>query len=452
MKASRLIAASLLAAFTILTIQQKAVAEEAGARSYWVQLSAKDKFERSRIADLGITIEAVRSDSVWAFATDAALDQARKEGFRVLGKFSREVGRGGHHGADVLDFPGTDAKFHNYSEMTAELDAIVAAHPDLTRKVSIGKTVEGRDIWALHINSDPAALKSGKSGKPGAIFMGAHHAREHVSVEVPILLAQHLVKNRADAQVKHLIENRDIWIIPMVNPDGAEYDIASGSYQMWRKNRTKNADGTKGVDLNRNYGYRWGTGGSSKNTSDETYMGTAPFSEPETVAIRDFVRSQANTRVLLSFHTFSELILYPWGHTHDPISVNRDRRVFETMATTMSGWNGYKPQAASDLYIASGDTVDWAYGELGIFAFTFELSPNEKAVGFPPNPRKGFYPGASVIDGVFQANLLPCFYLMAVAEDPYQVIVGGPTSFLKNYVEPKVPSRAMSLIGSRLGT
>jgi carboxypeptidase T len=100
------------------------------------------------------------------------------------------------------------------------------------------------------------------------------------------------------------------------------------------------------------------------------------------------------------------------------------------MAKTMAGWNHYTPEQASDLYIASGDTVDWAYGTHGIFAFTFELSPSDMMDG-------GFYPGAGVIDRVFNDNLKPCLYLIDVAGDPYQVLEGHATGFLRDYVEPR---------------
>lgn len=399
----------------------------------YVQIAAKNKIERTRISNLGMSIEAVRSDSVWGFAHDEAIKRIRASGFKVLGNFDYKVGRGGHGG---LDFPPEDARFHNYPEMIQALRALVAANSDIARMQSIGKTVEGRDLWAININSTPAQLKTQRrttADKPAAIFMGNHHAREHLSAEVPLMFAEHLLKNRREVRISKLLDTRDIWIIPMVNPDGVEYDIATARYQYWRKNRRDNKDGTFGVDLNRNYGFKWGTGGSDKDTSSEIYMGPEPFSEPETRAIRDFVISKPNTKVLLTFHTYSELILYPWGNTYDDIGNARDVAVFKKMATTMAQWNHYKPEQSSDLYITSGDTTDWAYGERGIFAFTFELSPSQWGPG-------GFYPGAGVIDRVFQANVNPCLYLLDAADDPYKVLEKTENrGFLANYVEPALP-------------
>ena len=339
----------------------------------YIKVPAKNKFERSRIANTGMTIEFVRSDAVWGFALPGDLKKLKAAGIPILENLDPKLARGGH---SVLGFPQRDENYHDYAEMMTAIQNLYNDHNDIMTVSSIGNTHEGRNIWAIHINTTPSELASGKSNKPGAMFFGTHHAREHLSTEVPLMLAQYLLKNRNQERIAKLLSSRDIWIVPMVNPDGVEWDIASGTgYKMWRKNRKLNSNNTYGVDLNRNYGYQWGTGGSSSNPSSDVYMGESPFSEPETQAVKKFVEDNLNTTVMISFHTFSELILYPWGHKNGSIENRKDREVFETMARKMATWNGYKPQQSSDLYIASGDTTDWAYGEHGIFAFTFELSP-----------------------------------------------------------------------------
>ncbi len=308
-------------------------------------------------------------------------------------------------------FPTVDAAFHDFAEVQFEIDSLVKTYPQLVTRVSIGTSISGRDLTGVRISS--SALQD---SLPTAIFIGCHHAREHLSVEVPLMLAQHLAKNYAtDARIRQLLDTREVWVVPMLNPDGAEYDIVSGSYRFWRKNRRDNGDGTFGVDLNRNYGGFWGGPGSSSSTSSDTYKGTAEFSEPETAAVRDFVRARKHASVLLSFHTFSELVLWPWGHTDDLVPNDRDRAVFETMGKKMAEWNHYTPQKSSDLYLASGDTTDWAYDELKLFAFTFELSPSSMFGG-------GFYPGAAAIEPTFKANLEPTLYLIDNADDPYAVL------------------------------
>lgn len=401
----------------------------------FVQVEAHTREDRSAIANLGVSIEAVRSDSVWVIGHSKDVKKLAQAGHKILGNFDISVSRGGHN--NFFGFPPEDARFHSYDKLQKELADLQSQNPNLVSVQSIGKSVENRDLLAIHINTSSEELKSGQSNKPGIIFMGNHHAREHVSLEIPLMLAQYLVSHQNDAFLSSLLKTRDIWIIPSVNPDGAEFDVSTGRYKWWRKNRRNNQDGTYGVDLNRNYGFKWGTGGSDSETSSEVYKGVSPFSEPETQAVRDFVKSHANTKILLSFHTFSELILYPWGHSYDAIGNAKDLAAFEKMAKTMAKWNNYTPEQASELYIASGDTTDWAYGELGIFAFTFELSPNSVLGG-------GFYPGAKVLDKVFQSNLQPCLYLINMAADPYQSLENQPSGLMRNYIEPRDTSSPWS--------
>ncbi len=407
----------LAAVLSMTSVEVQAHGTGEPGRNY-VKIMVSKREQRTKLADLGVSIESVKSDSIYGTATDAILARVRAAGFRVGETFV--LGEG----ISPLDFPADDARFHNYAEATAAIDQIVALKPDRMRKFSIGKTTEGRDIWAVQINSSMEFYDDGfTSGKPGIVFMGNHHAREHLSAEIPLMLMEYLAVNMdSDPEVSRLVSSRDIFIIPMVNPDGVEYDVSTSRYKSHRKNMRQNARGggffdrgCLGVDLNRNYGFMWGTGGSSDDTCSDVYMGTAPFSEPETQAIKAFVEGRPNLKVLLSYHTFSELILYPWGHKYEPIDNQNAKRAYETMARTMAQWNGYTPQQSSELYIASGDTTDWSWGQLGIFSFTFELSPKDMWSG-------GFYPGAGVIDNVFAANLRPALFLIDIADDPYRVL------------------------------
>ena len=203
----------------------------------------------------------------------------------------------------------------------------------------------------------------------------------------------------------------------MVNPDGVEYDIEGGKYHMHRKNMAKNADGSTGVDLNRNYAWGWGGGGASPNPGDDTYRGPSAFSEPESKAVKAFVEARPNLKVMISYHTFSELILYPWGGSDEQIPDAKALAAFKTMAGEMGKMTGYTPEQSSDLYIATGDTCDWAWGAKGIFAFTFELTPKSMWDG-------GFYPGAGVVQRVFQANIRPALYLIDLSDDPLRAVKG----------------------------
>ncbi len=396
---------ALITAVFGLTSMQPAMSNN--QEYYWIKIAAKDKFQRSMVANTGAAIEIVKDDFVIAYGNDVELKKLQKLGWVQA-----------YSNLALEDFPPKDAAYHNYSELTEELNKLAAANRDLVSMQSIAKTNEGRDLWSIRIsgNLNTASIK------PGVIFMGGHHAREHLSIEMPLMLAQYLVEQyrTGNSRIVNLINNRDIHIIPIVNPDGAEYDIKDGSYKMWRKNRTRNSDGTFGVDLNRNYGYQWGTGGSSSSPSSDTYKGTKPFSEIESNAIKNYIEANENINILLSFHSFSKLILYPWGHKYAAIETANDKRVHELMAQKMSEWNGYTPQQSSELYIASGDTTDWSYGVHKIISFTFELDPANNGFG-----GGGFYPGAGVIQPVFQKNIEPALYLIEYSDNPYRVLNVG---------------------------
>jgi hypothetical protein len=182
---------------------------------------------------------------------------------------------------------------------------------------------------------------------------------------------------------------------------------------MWRKNRRNNGNGSFGVDLNRNYGYKWGGSGSSGDTWSETYRGPAPFSEPETQAVRDFLQ-QTTPKALVTYHSYSQLVLYSWGYTYDPAP---DATLLHSLAVAMADsirtihGKSYSPQQASNLYLASGDTTDWLYGLFSVPAFTIELRPRSS--------RPGFELPESEIQPTFQENLPAALYLIdwAIQQD-----------------------------------
>lgn len=374
---------------------------------YWLKIKANNKYERTQIANAGIAIESAVDGWVYAYGSASEKSLLEKAGLLDLSLKVME---------EALDFPSKDSNYHNYTELTQQLRSLVTQHQNIAQMYSIGRSHEGRDIWAIRISGQ----LNDAQNLPGIIYMGGHHAREHLSVETPLGYIRYLLEtySQGNERIQSLVNSRDIHIIPAVNPDGLEYDVSTGKYQLWRKNRKTNGDGTYGVDLNRNYGFMWGTGGSSKNTSSDVYMGPNSFSEPETKAIKNYVETHKNITILLSFHTYSELILYPWGHKYNGIENIRDQQVHATMAAKMAEWNHYDPQQSSELYIASGDTTDWSYGTYKIISFTFELDPTQNAA---PGGG-GFYPGDEVIPNVIQKNLEPVLYLLEHADNPYRVI------------------------------
>jgi len=281
--------------------------------------------------------------------------------------------------------------YFTYVTMEKQFKAWVEEYPEICVLESIGKSCEDRDIWALKISDNPKKNEP----EPAALLMGAHHSREWPSVEVPMATAKKLLTEYAqNEEVKKLVDNREIWIVPMVNPDGVTYSMEKSKY--WRKNRRNNGNGSYGVDPNRNYSYEWGNVGASSSPSSDTYHGTGPFSEPETLAIKKFAERE-KFQASISFHTYSELILYPFGYGYN--IPNPDSKIFVKMAGDMARFNKYTPQNSAELYPAMGDCDDFLYGDLKMLSFTFELCST-------------FIPPASQISEFNELNVPAALYLI----------------------------------------
>jgi hypothetical protein len=329
------------------------------------------------------------------------------------------------------DFPAADAAYHNDAEMRAQIDATIAAHPDLISRTTIGHSSEGRELWAVKISDNVGV----DEGEPEVLFSAGQHAREHLTVEMALYLIDELTgKYATDPRIKGIVDSREIWILPNVNPDGSEYDIATGSYRSWRKNRQP-TPGTDqiGTDLNRNYGFRWGCcGGSSAVPAHDIFRGPTAFSAPETQAVRNFVLSRVvdgaqQLRASIDFHTYSELVLWPFGHTRADVTrgMTRDQHdTFEALGTSMARTNGYTAEQSSDLYITDGAIDDWLWGANGIFAFTFEMYPADGA-------RPGFYPPDELIRRETARNREAALLLAEEAACPYAAI-GKQTAYCAN--------------------
>ena len=346
---------------------------------YRVVLPAADRTARTALTAAGVAIDAIGVDSAVTVVDADGLARLREQGLTPL-----SVG--------PLDFPPADSAYHNYAEMTAAIQQIAAAHPDITRVYTAGLSLQGRPILAVKISDAPDVADP---TEPAVLFFALTHAREHLTVEMGLEVIRLFTAGYGvDPALTNLVNTREIWVLPNVNPDGGEYDIESGFYQYWRKNRRPNPGGSTGVDLNRNYGYRWGCcGGSSGSPSSEVYRGPTSFSEPETQVVRDFVLAHPDITAAITFHTYSELILYPYGYTYTNQPSDMDPDDYRDSWRWPGAWRtptATRPQQSSDLYITDGDAVDWLYGARRIFAFTFEM--------YPPGDPPGFYPPANVIE------------------------------------------------------
>lgn len=331
---------------------------------------------------------------------------------------------------------GINGEYHSYQEVEADLLALEESYSPIAKVYDIGDSLEGRNIYALKISDNVTADEK----EAEVLFIGCHHAREWISVEVPLLLGQHIIENYdKSSEIKNLVDQCQIWIVPLLNPDGLEYSIHF--YRYWRKNRRNNGNGSYGVDPNRNYDYKWGIDeeGSSSDPFSNVYRGESPFSEPETQAIRDLF-SQKSFQSLISYHSHSQIILYPWGYTDQP---SEQDDLFSELAANMSilmyavnGTYYMYGHAGNALYLTNGDTTDWAFGIYGIPAFTIELPPIDVLHG-------GFFNAEEEIQSIFNENLPAALFLIEWSIQNFNSQVNSFENN-RNFL-PEKPKRTYSL-------
>lgn len=273
-------------------------------------------------------------------------------------------------------------QYHTPTSLTNDLTNLAANHPATSQLFSIGTSVEGRPIQGIKISTNPAVDDPTKGD---VIFVGLHHAREWLAAEMPLRLAEYLLTN-TDPKLQACINNLQIWIIPVLNPDGYVYTADPNGYRYWRKNRRNNGDGTFGVDLNRNYGFEWGlNSGSSPNTNDDTYRGPSPFSEPEVAAFRDFVAARRNPKAMLTYHTFTEQFLRPWSYTtSDPPGKPTLEYIVQDSIARIDAVHG-ETYGESIGYLSSGEATDYFWNQYRMASFTPEMRPATGGLdGFSP--------------------------------------------------------------------
>jgi len=307
------------------------------------------------------------------------------------------------------------AQYHYYQEFVDSLTNIAVQHPEIAKLDTIGTSYEGREILCLKI-SDNVNMDE---DEPELLFMGLHHAREWPTLEICLFYADTLTRAYGtDSQITEIVNSREIWIVPCINPDGYVYCHDQGID--WRKNR-RPVPGGIGIDLNRNYdgscnGDPWGEWGSitgwatSHNPSTSTYCGPCPFSESETQAIRDLVLSH-NFVFTVSYHTYGEEILWPWGYIFD-LAPDADilSELGERMAseiTRQSGYGTYDPHQSVGLYPTTGDTDDWVYG--------YDLYvAGKNTLPYTVETCNQFHPPASELAQVIRENFDGALYLCEV--------------------------------------
>lgn len=190
--------------------------------------------------------------------------------------------------------------FYNYNDLSKEVNSLSAEFRNTISIEEIGKTYEGRSIFVIKITGNSSSHKS----KPALMAIFAEHAGEHDVASLAMGVVKYLTENYGNyKKITKLLDEKEVYIIPMMNPDGVEYDL-SGEVKpfTWRKNRRPVGENVYGVDLNRNWGYKWDAVPEElveqySNPKDDYYHGENPFSENETQSVRDFVLSHKNIKM-----------------------------------------------------------------------------------------------------------------------------------------------------------
>ncbi|MFG3290201.1 M14 family zinc carboxypeptidase [Streptomyces sp. NPDC048179] len=271
-----------------------------------------------------------------------------------------------------------------------EILATAQANPGLTKVESIGKTLGGQDILALKLTK--GAKKSKDGSKPSVLYVSNQHAREWITPEMTRRLMHYYLDNyRSDKRIKKIVDSTELWFVLSANPDGYDYTFQNSDTRLWRKNlRDVNGDGVistgDGVDLNRNFGYKWGYDdeGSSPNPTSETYRGASPESEPETKALDSFEKRIGFTYGI-NYHSAAELLLYGVGW--QVATPTPDDVLYKALAGTPdnSAVPGYHPQVSSELYTTNGEADGHASNVNGMAMFTPEMSTCQTASDIDPN-------------------------------------------------------------------
>ena len=325
---------------------------------------------------------------------------------------------------------GSMGGYYTFQEIEEHIDEVCALNPDIvSTKVSIGTTLEGRNIWAIKISDNPNVDED----EPEVLYTGLHHAREPMSyMNLFYFMYWILESYPQDPLAKHIVDNREMWFVPAVNPDGLVYNqsIAPNGGGMQRKNMKETCGfGTPdGVDLNRNYSYYWGydNEGSSNDGCNETYRGFSQFSEPETQAVRDFVEAR-DFKIALNYHSYSNLLIYPFGYTYNNVVPEDDLEIFIEYGQDMVQYNGYELGTGPELlYTVNGEACDWMYGDQGIYAYTPEIGSSSD----------GFWPATSRIVPLAEENLYPNQFLALAAGSKYSMqasVSDGPYTYGNSY-------------------
>lgn len=270
-------------------------------------------------------------------------------------------------------------RYLTLDEIYTAMHQLADQNPRLVQILEIGRSIENRPIYALRLTREPRRARVYRD-RPQVVINALQHAREWITPPVALYFAQRLVAEYpTHAYARDALDRLEVYVVPVVNPDG--YVFTHTTNRLWRKNRRYIGrffnQPVYGVDLNRNWSYGWGGTGSSGQPWSDTYRGSAPFSEPETYWLSRWMLSLPTQRAHIDVHSYSQLILWPWGYTTDfaPFHTvfNRVGLAMQAAIESVHGQFYTAGPIATTIYVASGGMTDWVFGVRGALSFTYEL-------------------------------------------------------------------------------
>lgn len=318
---------------------------------------------------------------------------------------------------DLAEFYATRAAvpnggFRTFAQIVALLDSLSSANPNImTAKFSVGQSYMGEQIWVVKVSDNPNVDEN----EPEVFYNSYIHAREPAGAAALLHVLKYLIANYGtDQEVTDIVNNRELFFMPVVNPDGVIYNEETNSEGggLWRKNR-RPTGANVGIDLNRNFGHKWAYDdiGSSPSTSSEVYRGPSPFSEIETQVLRDFVISR-DFSVCNNIHTYSNLFIWPYGY--DRIFTHQED-FFSNLGDSLAQYNGYSPDVGWTLYPTNGAADDWMWGDT-LSKPRFVSLTTEIGASFD-----GFWPAPTRIPVLEAENLQPNLFLAKIADNPLRL-------------------------------
>jgi len=277
--------------------------------------------------------------------------------------------------------------YHTYQELTDELHSLQENYSSLMSLTSIGKTYEGRDLWMVKLSDNVNQTED----EPGVLFMAAHHGNEWPGVEICLFFIRYMVENYENnslPQVRDAMNTTQIYLIPMVNPDGVTVDTRKNCAPNHGPFGHSSSVTSYGVNLNRNYDDPWFLAYIFPlryylpfilPDSSFNYRGPYPFSENETKAVKNFAEAH-NFSISISYHSYGEFIIYPWMHT---TKQTPDEPLFRSVGENISLINNYYLSVKKDRLIplyggTLGSSENWLYREKGTIAYTIEVGDERR--------------------------------------------------------------------------